>query len=150
MATGRPSWDYDPDIAEQICNEIAHSDKGLATICESNEDWPSRRTITKWILENEQFALNYARAKELQAEFLADQIVDIADTPRGEGTRDEVERSKLMVDARKWVAGKLLPKKYGERNVTEHTGAVMHVVSVGSVLDRPAADVKRPELEAGE
>jgi len=77
----------------------------------------------------------YARAREAQAEVLADEIVEIADDSSedfifaegedqdGKGAKkyvnkEYVKRSALRVDARKWVAAKLLPKKYGD--LTRH------------------------------
>lgn len=77
----------------------------------------------------------YARAREDQADTLADQIIEIADTPMlGIKTKtddegnvettegDMIEHRRLRVDARKWIAAKLKPRKYGERLNTEHTG----------------------------
>lgn len=78
----------------------------------------------------------YARARDDQADTLADQIIDIADTPlQGVKTKtdangkviettegDMIEHRRLQVDARKWIAAKLKPRRYGERLNTEHTG----------------------------
>src|SRR3546814_4173198 len=68
----------------------------------------------------------YARARDNQADTLADEILDIADDGSndyvGEDEKyngDAVARSRLRVDARKWLAGKLAPKKYGEK--IDHT-----------------------------
>lgn len=67
----------------------------------------------------------YTRAREDQADTLADEILDIADEKIDdfiideEGNKrpnpDTVQRSKLRVEARKWIAAKLKPKKYGEK-----------------------------------
>ena len=51
----------------------------------------------------------YARARELQAQHYANEIVEIADTDT------DANRARVRIDARKWVACKLLPKKYGEK-----------------------------------
>jgi hypothetical protein len=86
------------------------------------EHVPAASTIFKWLTENEDFAEQYARAREAQADTLADEILDIADDGSndymGEDKAydgDAVQRSKLRVDARKWVAAKLKPKKYGDK-----------------------------------
>lgn len=73
----------------------------------------------------ESFLAQYAIAREAQAELYADEIIDISDDStqddlfNDEGKRvlnaEWVARSKLRVDARKWIASKLLPKKYGEK-----------------------------------
>ena len=80
---------------------------------------------SKWFVRS--FATN-TRERERQADFLAAQVVEIADTVReGKKVRvsakggiteehgDHVDRSRLMVDARKWLASKLAPRKYGEK-----------------------------------
>ena len=64
-----------------------------------------------------EFAEQYARAREVQAETLADEIVSIADED------GDPQRQRLRVDARKWVASKLKPKRYGDKVTNEHTGA---------------------------
>lgn len=126
MAAGRPSL-YNEEIANIICTEIATSSKSLRTIC-SKESMPNVSTVLNWLTKNKEFLEQYARAKEQQADFLAEEIIDISD----DGSNDfmtitkgdesyEIEnkewtsRSKLRVEARKWVASKLKPKKYGDK-----------------------------------
>ncbi|HFF3032691.1 TPA: terminase small subunit protein [Stenotrophomonas maltophilia] len=127
----RPSK-YSQQLADAICNLLVDG-KSLRTIC-STAKMPSRSTVIRWLAENEAFRNHYARARELQADTLAEEILDIADKAvlgerlkkDGKGkvlerqTGDMVERSKLMIDARKWYAGKLQPKKYGERVALDH------------------------------
>jgi len=126
---GRPTL-FTPELAERICEEIAESSKGLHFICKENEDFPNKSTVLRWLAipENSDFRDQYARAREAQADKLAAEILAISD----DGTHDtmtvyigdvtkEVEdkewvnRSKLRVDARKWLASKLAPKKYGDK-----------------------------------
>jgi hypothetical protein len=76
-----------------------------------------------------EFAEQYARARELQAERFADDIIEIADD-KSEDVYGELEmpnsvavaRAKLRIDSRKWIASKLLPKKYGDKLQTEVSG----------------------------
>lgn len=126
---GRPS-DYTDAIADAICEALADG-QSLRSIC-LGEDMPNRATVFRWLANNEVFRDQYARARDVQAEALADEILDIAD----DGSNDWMERrddqggnigwkengeamarSKLRVDARKWVAAKLLPKKYGDKTL---------------------------------
>jgi hypothetical protein len=89
-------------------------------------------------ISNKTFRDQYTRAREEQAETLLDEIVEIADDSRhdtipkvgrdgeeyGEQPNSEwIARSRLRVDARKWVVSKLAPKKYGEKIQAEVTGA---------------------------
>lgn len=78
----------------------------------------------------------YARARELQGELLAEQILPISDDGsadmvtryREDGSeyqavdQEHINRSRLRVDARKWLASKLAPKKYGDRTAMELSG----------------------------
>lgn len=95
---------------------------------------PNKATVYRWLGSNEPFRDLYARAREDQADTLADEIVNIADNPVvGIKTKtgkdgveitegDMIEHRRLQVDARKWVAAKLKPKKYGDKATHEHTG----------------------------
>ena len=121
MAGGRPS-SYSDEIADAICEKLSEG-QSLRKICLS-EDVPDKATVFRWLASNQQFRDQYARAREAQADALADEIIDIADDGSndflGEDEKyngDAVARSKLRVDARKWVAAKLKPKVYGEKTL---------------------------------
>ncbi|MBH1476980.1 terminase small subunit protein [Stenotrophomonas maltophilia] len=127
----RPSK-FTQQMADAIC-ELLMDGKSLRSIC-STAKMPNRSTVFRWLAENEAFRDQYARTREEQADVLADEIIAIADTPvigekvkrdaKGKvierRTGDMVERSKLQIDVRKWYAGKLKPKKYGERVALDH------------------------------
>lgn len=119
--TGRPST-FTQDTADLICERIADG-ASLRSIC-LKDDMPSKSTVFKWLGQQKTFADQYACAMEARADVLADEIIDIADDGSndfmGEDEKyngDAVARSKLRVDARKWVASKLKPKKYGDRTL---------------------------------
>lgn len=130
---GRPST-YTETLTSEICERLADGES-LRQIC-ADEHMPARSTVFKWLSENETFSDQYARAREEQADTLADEIVAIADEEctmiradkhlavKGEDEEGNVEvvfdsvavaRNRLRVDARKWIAAKLKPKKYGEK-----------------------------------
>ena len=81
------------------------------------------------------FFAQYARARDLGLDAIADELFDIADDGQndwmerhGEGNEgytvngEHVSRSRLRVDTRKWYLSKLAPKRYGEKlEVTEKT-----------------------------
>lgn len=133
MAGGRPTI-YTTELADKICNLISMSNRGLVHICKE-EGMPSRITVHQWILDNPEFSNKYARAREDQAEFLAEEMLSIADDSSGDldriddfGNRIEnkefINRSKLKVETRKWIASKLKPKSFGDKVQTEHSGSV--------------------------
>lgn len=133
MTVGRPS-DYTDELADAICERLATSSRGLEWLCNNTDEFPAGGTVWRWIAENEAFREKYTRAKERQAEFLADEILDISDDAFNDYRRTEdgrelpdhehISRSKLRIDSRKWLMSKLLPKKYGDKLDLEHSGGV--------------------------
>lgn len=103
-----------------------------------------------------EFSEQYARAREAQADKLAEEALTIADDGRNDTYTDAdgnvktdsevIQRSKLRVDTRKWLASKMAPKKYGDKVTQEHTGANGGAIQVASTVTfvRPTA---RPEDE---
>ena len=124
MALGRPS-DYTTAIADEICTRLANGES-LRAICSSDRDdfVPHIGTVLRWVSENADFREQYVRAREIQAETLADDIISIADGPKEADDSIKTARDRLRVDSRKWVASKLLPKKYGDKVQTEHSGSI--------------------------
>lgn len=130
MAGGRPT-EYSIALIDDLCERISSSSKSLSTICK--EIGISRGTVYKWLNESDkqEFINKYARAKEEQADFLAEEILEIADDNSGDVTYNKdgdevintefVQRSKLRMEARKWIASKLKPKKYSDRTNIDHT-----------------------------
>jgi hypothetical protein len=72
-------------------------------------------------IERRGFSAQYARAREAQADCWASEIVDLADETLADA--NHVAKARLQIDARKWVASKLMPRKYGDRVSAELTGA---------------------------
>ena len=153
MARGRPST-YSAIVADAICEELV---KGRSLLQISKDpDFPGESTVYEWLQKFPDFAEKYARARELQAEHYAAEIIALADNPvegrkvviKPDGSEeitigDTVERTRLQIDARKWYASKLAPKKYGDR--TEHTGANGGPITIANIT---AADLSDEQLAA--
>lgn len=135
---GRPS-DYTEELADLICGRVACGES-MRSISR-DESMPAMSTFFKWLREKDGFSEQYAQAKHESAESWADDIVDIADNQAteplviegktvldGDGnqvmvaSQVSIAHAKLRVDARKWSASKLKPKKYGDKITQEHTG----------------------------
>jgi hypothetical protein len=125
---GRPS-SFTQDMADTICVRIAEGES-LRDICK--DEWmPDRVTIYRWLQAFPEFCNQYTRAREDQADTLADEIMAIADeTPDLNPILDKhgalieiqlhsayLQWQKQRIDARKWTAMKLKPKKYGDRQI---------------------------------
>lgn len=125
----RPT-DYNQEIADRICEAISEG-QSLRAICAA-DDMPCKASVFRWLTLHPEFSDQYARAREEQAESLADEIVAIADESLNDTYIDQngnervntevVARARLRVDARKWVASKLKPKKYGDKVMQELSG----------------------------
>lgn|SRR5574343_1154267 len=121
----RKAVTYKPEIAERICNELM-AGKSLHAICQA-EDMPAESTVWQWVQEDrDAFAGKYARARAIQAERFADELIQLADKASDSETA-QVQR--LKIDTRKWVISKILPKKYGDKVEVEQTGEVKHTIS---------------------
>jgi len=127
MPGGRPT-DYSPELTARICERLAVGES-LRSICRDDE-MPSMASIFLWLSKHPEFSEQYARAREAQAESHADRIVEIAD----DDTIDP-NHKRIMVDARKWVASKLKPKRYGDKAEVEHKGDVGLTVVVKRFTD---------------
>ena len=99
------------DIIERICEMLA-AGQSMAQICR-RKDMPAESTVYKWLAEGGAFSERYARAREQQADLYADEIIKIADDCEPEAAA--VAKAKARIDARKWLAARLAPKKYGDR-----------------------------------
>lgn len=125
---------YTEEIAVEICQRLAEGET-LRSIC-CDEHMPRRSTISAWVATNrEGFSDRYARARDMQIEYWADEIIEIADDAsndwmeRNGGEENEswivngehVSRSKLRTENRKWLLSKLKPERYGDK--VQHTGA---------------------------
>lgn len=139
------SWDKNK-VADIVCNAIATSSKSIATILGAGHDGrtlPDYATFARWLGEADCDWLRdqYARAKEAQADFMAEEMAELHEKAwvpiileNGEPLKDKdgklvrtVNKAsaaavRLEADNKKWLMAKLKPKKYGEKVETTHTG----------------------------
>lgn len=125
----RTAVEYSPEIAEEVCVHLA-SGLSLRAIQEL-EGMPEKSMVIRWTFRHPEFEKLYNLARKIQAELLADEIIEISDGSAGDTVVDDkggvrisyenVQRSRLRVDSRKWYCTKLLPK-FAEKVTQEHTG----------------------------
>jgi hypothetical protein len=126
---------------EVICERVAMGEC-LAGITEDPK-MPGYTTVSRWMAEDEtgELRANYGRAREARADRQADEIVALADTAteryhevedeNGEIMNERMEPSdalnqtRLQIDARKWHAGRMKPRTWGDR---QQVDAEHHVV----------------------
>jgi|SRR6185503_4039445 len=120
-------YPYNEEIAQEICDCIATSSFGIRKLAKKNPHWPSVAHIFRWLHNNALFREQYMRAKQSQIESFIDDVIDIADDASNDwmenenGTivanHDHINRARLRIDTRKWIASKLAPKIYGDAKV---------------------------------
>ena len=146
---------YDRDaITALVCSQIAEG-KSLRSICDSDDKLPSASTFLDWMGEATALAEQYTRAREAGYFLLADEIVDIADenyTTAEDGTMERlsneaIARNRLRVETRKWMLSKMLPKMYGDKVTTEHTGKGGGPIQLAAVDLRNLSDQELVEME---
>ncbi len=109
MSMARPSI-YSTALAETICARL-EAGEPLAAICR-DDGMPGVRTVLRWADENPDFAAQYTRAREAQAEWLDAEIQRIAGTAKD---KDTAAAARVQITALTWRASKQAPKRYGDR-----------------------------------
>lgn len=120
---GRPTK-YSDKLADRICQKIAEG-YSVRSICKE-KDMVSMQTLFRWLRENDKFREQYVRACEERSYAQAEEIIDIADNAtndymeklEGDGyifNSENVQRSRLRIDTRKWLMSKMNPKVYGDK-----------------------------------
>ena len=154
---GRPTL-YTKELGDIICSRIAEGESLREII--KTEGMPDRTVVYDWLLRDPEFANHYTRAREDQADTLADEILAIADEqPEVIAVLDKhgaliehkldnafLQWQKNRIDVRKWTAMKLKPKKYGDRLV--HAGDSENPLEIqNDAMTILAAAVKNLELK---
>lgn len=149
--------DFNQQTFDNILNHLSFSSLGVVACCKLNELDP--HYFYDWMNGNEDRLQAYTRARERQADFLADEIIEISNDSTGDkktiykdGGFVEIEdkefaaRSKVKIDARKWIASKLKPKKYGDKievdQKTELSGSIQHVITGMTIIDESEDEIK--------
>jgi hypothetical protein len=144
--TGRPTL-YTPEIIEEICIRL-YGGESLTGICKSDH-MPCMSTVMTWLVKSELgdpayagFLESYLRARDAQADVIFDECLTIADDSQADLgcdshtgelkiNTDTIQRAKLRIDTRMRMAGKLKPKKYGDK-ITQEIDAKVEVADVSA------------------
>ena len=129
---GRPTI-FTPELAATITTRLM-AGESLRSICR-DEAMPARSTVHLWIATNNSFSDQYARACEIRAEELFDEMFDIADNAQNDWMArhgeddagwqvngDNIQRARLRVDTRKWALARMNSKKFGDKVTQEVVG----------------------------
>lgn len=135
-------------ILQRICE--GESLRSILTYADKNV-LPSMRTFLRWVSEDEDLRQQYARAMEVRSEAMFEEIleisneanadIDITDDGKIRVVGEAVQRSRLKIDARKWMLGKMNPKKYGDKVDITSDGEKVNttIINLGSGV-KPSED----------
>lgn len=122
MASGRTTT-YTEEVALIICSRMADG-ASLRSICR-DESMPALSTVFLWLTQQPTFSEQYTKAMSARADAMFEDMLDIADdsksdyTVNGDGEErfnsEHVNRARLRIDTRKWMIGRMSPKKYGDK-----------------------------------
>lgn len=124
MTRARPVA-YCEATAQDICRELIEG-RSLRAVCRGRGR-PALGTVMRWLAERPDFRTRYGLARQAQADALFEEMLEIADDAAGDfvekksGTpglavnAENIQRSRLRIETRKWIIARLAPKKYGER-----------------------------------
>ena len=105
-----------PEVWERLLVRLGDGESLRAIT--RDKDMPSQPSVYERIDTEPAFAEQYRRARARQADSIAEKALDEAEQA------DDPAKGRLAFDARRWFAGKVAPKKWGERqaiDVTTHT-----------------------------
>jgi hypothetical protein len=142
---------FNEQVGELICDMIAAGD-ALCKIFNS-PGFPTSRVFERWCQEDSDFAANVELALTAKATHLAEEGLEIADNPQGDWVtvirkdgreevvfqHENVQRSRLRVETRKWFAAKLGRKRWGESKDINIDARVVTVTMTDAELDRRLA-----------
>lgn len=131
--TGTFELEHDPEVyMATICSHLEKS-LSLKKTC-ALVGGPSPSVVIKWVTRDEKWRTMYENARRIGYAHLADELVDISDNQIADDVdadgnpikrrfdQIDVMMTKHRIDTRKWMLAKMLPRIYGDKNVTEHVG----------------------------
>lgn len=114
-------------ILDRMC-----AGESLRSICR-DPAMPNISTVIDWVSKDTIFAAQYARARELQADALFEDLFALANTPEGEDSAVLINRDRLRSDNMKWVLSKIIPKRFGDKSQVEVSGPDSRPIEVTSI-----------------
>ena len=148
---GRPKGSglkYGSDTYRKVLALLKHG-RTLSAISRM-EGMPVPAVVIQKTVDDEAFAAQYARARQIGYSVWADELMDVADDARNDWMEREdpenpgwqfngehFQRSRLRIDTRKWMLAKMLPKVYGDKQevTAKHEGGLS--INVVTGIERP-------------
>lgn len=116
---GRPTeWPEDSPVWGEVVMRMS-TGKSLSSVLKE-PGMPPWTTFNRMLRKSDILREDYDKAVQDRADRLADELLELADEEPPEGLEGPaasawVQRKRLQVDTRKWIASKLKPRTYGDR-----------------------------------
>ena len=108
--------EFKHEILARMC-----TGESLRSVCRT-PGFPAPSTVLLWVSKDKEFAEQYAKARELQAEALFDELEDVAREALNAESAVEIQARRLLVDVHKWRLSKIIPNRFGDKVETTITG----------------------------
>ncbi len=130
-------------IFERVVEDI-YRGRSLQSLIEDDHRVVSYEDFLRWIKRDPQRHERFKEAQEMRTEFLAGEILQIADGVDSidSSAPETVNRDKLRIDTRKWLMGAHNKKRYGETKQIELGGTI----SITEALAQAQARVIEAEV----
>lgn len=129
---------YAPELAADILQRLKGGES-LTGIC-SDEGMPNATTVLDWKYRDvDGFGAAYAEARQIGTERLSEEILIISDEPaptldNGATDSGAVQQKRLMVDTRKFLLAKVLPRMYGDNKHVEVSGSITQTLDKETLI----------------
>lgn len=139
---------YDPKIVWPPVLEAIANGASLSTAIKCARPTPSYAWAKLQLRQDPNLKLAYQQAVEDRADRLAEELMELADTPMPEGLDGPsksawVQHMRLRIDVRKWAASKLKPKTYGERLDLSVSHTQISIIGALEAAQQRVIDYKR-------
>lgn len=125
MPAGRPTK-CTQEITDEICRRLADGNS-LREIC-SDEGMPEKSTVLLWVVQERKiegtdrlFSDQYHAGREAAGYSHADEALDLRNELRTGAL--EPQAAKVILDALKWGAERMAPKKHSQRQEVDHSSS---------------------------
>lgn len=117
---GRFVESYGSKIKDEILQRVAQGE-AVSRICR-DDGMPSKMQFYRWLKDDPDYYRAYAIAQEYRADFIFDELLDLAKDEAGELTDTvKIMRARYYADTCKWALGRMNGKRYGDKITQEHT-----------------------------
>ena len=121
---GKPTTPEDKiKILDAVIERLVDGES-LREIC-LDDDMPNKVTILRWTNSDSGLATSMARAREMQADALDDDITGVIKEIR-DGTLD-ANQGRVIINAHQWRAAALKPKLYGTKQTVDVNHGIKHM-----------------------